>query len=102
MNKKPHTDKNENKPVSLSPDQIKVTVSFLNRSFRETADDFKRRTGMSSNARGSVLNWYQTEFAYLIDAIQRGPIFFAIQNVADANDLINRLSKHQKDQKIAE
>ena len=100
MNKK-HADKNDNKPTSLSPDQIKVTVSFLNRSFREASDEFKRRTGMTSNVRGSVLNWYQTEFAYLIDSIQRGPVFFAIQNIAEANDLIGRLSKHEKDQAIA-
>lgn len=99
MSKKSHVEKNE-KPVSLSPEQIKTTVSFLNRSFRETADEFKQRTGLTSNIRGSVLNWYQTEFAYLIDKIQRGPIFFAIQNIAEANDLIGKLSKHQKDQKV--
>lgn len=84
------------KPLSLTPEQIKTTVSFLNRSFREASDEFKIRTGLNSNVRGSVLHGYQTEFAYVIDKIQRGPIFFAIQHTAEANDLIGRLSKHQK------
>ena len=101
MNKKYNAEKSENKPVSLTPEQIKNTVSFLNRSFRETAEEFKARTGLNSNVRGTVLNHYQTEFAYVIDKIQRGPIFFAVQNIAEANDLISKLSKHQKDQKVA-
>ena len=90
--RKPHNDK----PLSLTPEQMKTTVSFLNRSFRETADEFKTRTGLNSNTRGSVLHGYQVEFAYIIDKIQRGPVFFAIQHTAEANDLIGRLSKHQK------
>lgn len=98
MNKKYNAEKSE-KPVSLSNDQIKNTVSFLNRSFRETADEFKTRTGMNSNVRGTVLNKYQSEFAYLIDTIQRGPVFFAIQNIALANELISKMSKHPKEQK---
>lgn len=87
---------NNDKPVSLTPEQIKTTVSFLNRSFREAADEYKSRTGLSSNTRGSTLYEYQTDFAYIIDKIQRGPIFFAIQNIAEANDLIGKLSRQQK------
>lgn len=87
---------NNDKPLSLTPEQIKTTVSFLNRSFRETADEFKTRTGLNSNVRGSILHDYQVEFAYIIDKIQRGPIFFAIQHTAEANELIGRLAKHQK------
>ena len=84
------------KPLSLTPEQIKTTVSFLNRSFRETAEEFKARTGLTSNARGSVLHGYQVEFAYIIDKIQRGPIFFAIQHTAEANELIGKMAKHPK------
>jgi hypothetical protein len=91
--RKPNTDK----PVSLTPEQIKTTVSFLNRSFREVADEYKSRTGLNSNTRGSTLYDYQTDFAYIIDKIQRGPIFFAIQNIAEANDLIGKLSRQQKE-----
>lgn len=84
------------KPATLTPEQIKSTVAFLNRSFRETSDEFKARTGIHSNVRGTVLNEYQTEFAYLIDEIQRGPIFFAIQRTAEANELIGNMARHQK------
>lgn len=86
---------NENKPLSLTPEQITNTVSFLNRSFRIAADEFKSRFG-SSNVRGTTLYDYQVEFAYIIDKIQRGPVFFAIQHTAEANELIGRMSKHQK------
>lgn len=84
------------KPVCMTPDQVKMTVSFLNRSFREAADEFKKRTGLNSNVRGSILNGYQVDFAYLIDKIQRGPIFLAIQHTAEANELIGKLQKQQK------
>lgn len=81
---------------TLTEDRIKTSVSFLNRSFRETADEMKRRTGQSSNVRGSVLYNYQCDFARLIDAIERGPIFFAMQHIAEANDLIGKMAQQQK------
>lgn len=90
--RKPHNDK----PLPLTPDQIKTTVSFLNRAFREAADEFKIRTGLNSNVRGSVLHGYQVDFAYIIDKIQRDSIYFAIQHIAEANELIGNLSRHQK------
>lgn len=82
--------------TSLTEDRIKTSVSFLNRSFRETAEEMKNRTGLSSNVRGSVLYGYQVEFSRLIDAIQRGPIFFAMQHIAEANDLIGKMAQQQK------
>lgn len=95
MNRKFNNEKPE-KPLALTDDQIKTTVSFLNRAFRETSDEFKQRTSLYSNVKGSVLYQYQTDFAYIIDKIQRGPVFFAIQNIAEANELIGKLSRQQK------
>lgn len=84
------------KPPSLTFDQVNRSVSVLNRTFREASDEFKVRTGITSNVRGTVLNEYQTEFAYIIDKIQRGPIFFAVQHIAEANELIKRFAEHPK------
>lgn len=92
MNYRKHNSNND-RPQSLSVDQIKSTVSFLNRSFREAAEEYRSRTGNGSNVRGSALHEYQVEFAYLIDSIQRGPVFFAIQRIAEANELISKLQK---------
>jgi hypothetical protein len=97
MNRKFNSEKPE-KPVALTDDQIKNTISFLNHSFRETSEDFKRRTSSYSNVKGSVLYQYQTDFAYIIDKIQRGPVFFAIQNIAEANELIGKLSRQHNNQ----
>lgn len=92
QNKKSHVEK----PMSLTPEQIKISVSFLNRSFRETAETFKSRTGLTSNVRGSVLYDYQVEFAHLIDEIQRGPVFCAVQRIAEANELISTMANYRK------
>lgn len=85
------------KPTSLSDEQIKSTVSYLNRSFREAAEGFKTRTGHYTNTRGSILHDYQVEFSYIIDKIQRGPVFFAVQHIAEANELISKLQKQEKE-----
>ena len=87
-----------NKPVvtTLTAEQINKSVSVLNRSFRESIEAFKTRIGKSSNVVGTDLYFYQTEFAYVIDKIQRGPIFLAIQHIAEANELIKKVDSHQK------
>lgn len=85
---------NGDRQPSLTAEQIKSTISFLNRSFREASEEYRARAGSNSNVRGSVLYDYQVEFSYLIDNIQRGPVFFAIQHIAEANELIGKLQKH--------
>jgi hypothetical protein len=84
------------KPLPPSRDQIKTTVSFLNRSFREASDGLKIRLGTSSNVKGSALYGYQTDFAYIIDNIQRSAPFMVVQYTAEANALIERMASHQK------
>jgi hypothetical protein len=83
-------------PKVLSAEQIEKTVTYLNRSFRDTAEAFKTRTGLNSNVKGTVLNGYQTDFAYLINDIQRGPVFLATQAIADANQLIAKMDQHPR------
>ena len=41
---------------------------------------------------------YQTEFCYLIDEIQRGPLYIIPKVIQDANDLIARLEKEDEDE----
>lgn len=81
---------------TLTEEHVRTSVAFLNRTFRKTAEEMKARTGLTSNVRGSVLYGYQVEFVRLIDSIQRGPIFFAMQHIAEANDLIGKMSLQQK------
>lgn len=88
------------KPQPITDAQIKQLVSFLNRSFRETADEFKTRTGQNSNVKGSVLHWYQVEFSYIIDRMQRDAFATVGQNNIEANELIAKLAAHQKGQPV--
>lgn len=100
-NKRNNIMNNKVATKTLTTEQIEKSVSVLNRAFREAADEFKSRTGITSNVRGTALNEYQTEFAYVIHEIQKGPVFFVIQRIAEANDLISKMSKHQKEVKAA-
>jgi hypothetical protein len=90
---------NSNKPTPKplpTDEQLARNISALNRTFREAADEFKQRGGGNSNVRGTTLHRYQVDFAYLIDEIQRGPRFFAVQNIVAVNDLIARLRETNK------
>lgn len=86
------------KPAYVPPttEQVAISVSVLNRSFREATLSLKSRLGKSSNVAGTPLYEYQVEFAYIIDKIQRGPLFFAVMYIAEANDLIKKVEAHQK------
>jgi hypothetical protein len=91
---------NNNKPVPVSTEvdanHVRSTVSYLNRSFREAAEALKERTGSYSNVKGSELYGLQVEFSYLIDEIQRGPIFMYYNNVSEAKKLISSIETIRK------
>lgn len=80
----------------LSDEQIERSVSVLNRAFRDAMEEFKVRTGNTTNTKGTDLYNYQVEFSYIIDNIQRGPAFAAVSYIAEANELIARMNKHDK------
>lgn len=81
------------KSQSLSEGQIKQTVNFLNHAFKDACEKYKQNSGDNKNPKGSFLYLSQTEFAYIINEIQKGPIFFAIQNIATANEQIARVAE---------
>ena len=65
------------------------TVKFLNNSFARVMRGVRRH----DNSSGSVLHGYQVDFSYLIDEIQRGPIWSVTKAVAEANALITDMDK---------
>lgn len=84
-----NTTSSKPKPqASLTEGQIKQTVNFLNHSFKDACETYKRSSGDNKNVKGTFLHTAQVEYSYLINEIQKGPIFFAIQNIATANEHI--------------
>lgn len=75
----------------LSEAQVAQSVTFLNHIFRDAVEQYRRTHTDETNVRGSLLHGYQNEFSYLIDDIQRGPIFQAAQSIADGNQLVAAL-----------
>lgn len=76
-----------------SPDDIERTISYLYRAFSNAA--FKassiignRAERISNTGATTELYNYQVDFAYLIDNIQRCPVYIMPKYVQEANDLI--------------
>lgn len=75
---------------------IKQNLAYLSYAFKDAVEKYKTRTGDNKNTRGTVLHTYQTDFAYAINEIQKGPEVVAQQYINDANDIIVRLNGEQK------
>lgn len=76
---------------ALTEETIDQSVSYLNHSFHEACEQFRKSHKNAGNSKGDLLYTYQVEFNYLIDNIQRDPRFLASQYIADANQLIAAL-----------
>jgi hypothetical protein len=87
---------NNNPKVSLNEDQIRHSLQYLTHTFKDSCEKYKMRTGDTKNLKNSVLYLAQVEFSYIVNEIQRGPIFFAIQQIAAANEIITDLNNVQK------
>lgn len=90
---------NEDRPKLSAEDRqkmIKQNISSLTYRFKDAVEKYKTRTGDTKNVRGTVLHGYQTDFAYALYDLQRGPIFFSMQYSAEASSLIDRLNSEQK------
>jgi hypothetical protein len=87
---------NSSNSKSLNSDQIRQSVQFLSHKFKEACDAYRHRTNDTKNVKGTVLYAAQNDFSYIINEIERGPVFFATQQIAIANDLISMLNSVEK------
>jgi hypothetical protein len=72
--------------------QIDTTqvVKYLNFAFAKAAQaKFPNEVGRVS--RNSILYQYQVDFSYLIDEIERGPVYIISRVITDANTLIETM-----------
>lgn len=70
-------------------------VRHLNANFKAAIQKLGKK-----NEKGTKLYTLQVEFAYMIDEIQRGPVYLMPKVISDANDLIaGILLEQQKAQK---
>lgn len=88
------TDRNERKI------NIPQVVNYLNHAFAKAMSKSANRLGgratrtvVDGKVETTPLYDYQVEFCYLVDEIQRGPIYITPKVIQDANDLIARLEK---------
>jgi len=63
------------------------TIRFLNRAFRQATDRLSNK-----NTAGTRLHQYQVKFSYIIDDIQRGPVYMIPKKISQANDLIKEIN----------
>lgn len=82
---------------------IEQVVNYLNHAFAKASAKAAPNIGykaLRTVTRGTVettpLYDYQVEFSYLINEIQRGPIYIVPKLIQDANDLILKLEQEEK------
>lgn len=69
---------------------VSRVVRHLNANFKAAIQKMGKR-----NEKGTKLHTLQVEFAYMIDEIQRGPVYLMPKVIADANDLIAGIQLEQ-------
>lgn len=77
------------KQKKINIDQV---VNFLSTAFAKATQSAAPAIG-TKNTKGTKLYDYQCEFAHLVDEIQRGPVYIVPKRIAEANELIEALSK---------
>lgn len=90
----------ERKPYNKSrgprPEEKKINVEqvigYLNHAFIRAQQKAIPAIG-NRNFRGSKLYDFQVDFCYLIDEIQRGPVYILPKIIQDANQLIVALER---------
>jgi hypothetical protein len=73
----------ENKEIN-----IPQVVAYLNNAFSKATKPLGFK-----NIKGTKLYDYQVEFMYLIDSIQRDPLYMAPKAIAKSNKLIGKVEK---------
>jgi len=83
-------------PKGPRPEERKINteqvVSYLSHAFARASQKAVQAIG-NRNHKGTMLHFYQTEFCYLTDEIQRGPEYILPKVIQDANGLIAALEK---------
>lgn len=65
-------------------------VRHLNRNFADAISGLGK-AAKDKNGNPNKLYQLQVEFAYMIDEIQRGPVYLMPKVIADANELITKI-----------
>lgn len=66
-------------------------VRHLNRNFDKAIREMGGKALKDKDGNPNKLYLYQVEFAYMIDEIQRGPVYLMPKIIADANELITKI-----------
>ena len=83
------TRNSNNDPKILNSTQIKTSLSYLSHTFKDACYQFKAIGQPTQNA--EQIKKFEEDFAYLIDDIDRGPIFQIGKVIAECNELINNI-----------
>ena len=85
--------------TSIDSDRV---IRHLTRNFQEATRNMGKAT-RGKNGEATDLYKYQVEMAYMIDEIQRGPVYLMPKIIADANELIAelQLKKRAKEKEAA-
>lgn len=86
-NKYARTPRPEEKKIN-----VEQVIDYLNHAFVRAQQRASQAIG-SRNFRGTQLYDFQVDFCYLIDEIQRGPVYILPKIIQDANQLILALEK---------
>ncbi len=78
-------------------------IRHLTRNFQEVTRNMGKAVRVDKNGEATELYKYQVEMAYMIDEIQRGPVYLMPKIIADANELIAelQLKKRAKEKEAA-
>ena len=99
----PKFDKDKKDAKSINIEQV---VSYLNHTFAKTAEVFGHKTKAVRTTPigtiplvGTPLYNYQVDHCYLIDEIQRGPIYMLPKVISNANDNIAAMKDEEQETK---
>ena len=94
------TDQIASQPTKPAIDSDRA-VRHLNRNFAKAIRDQPGKAMKDKNGVPNKLFQYQVDFAYMIDEIQRGPIYLMPKVIADANELITKIQLENETAKEA-
>ena len=72
---------------------VEQVVTYLSHAFARAQQKAVYALGGNRNHKGSKLYDFQVGFCYLIDEIQRGPVYILPKVIQDANQLILELER---------
>jgi hypothetical protein len=80
-------EKEKRDAKSINVDQV---VSYLSYSFGSKIESVfgPTKPAKKGNDKSRALYWYQVEFCYLVDDIQRGPVYLVPKIISEANEFI--------------